>query len=373
MIKSENFSQKTSGRINFSKKVGKPKLLKTISGHCYNQKATFTQNTNRPKIGIDRENYFRDPNFYNDCNLNTQITILRLIENKNLDDKAEKARYIANTNYNMNNTNLNTNHTSNDFNNTFQGHSMDKSLSKHKKLFTPYSTFEHKENYQESTHEGNEESNNPGEQFKEKPKLKEELSYNELPKIYDNFKSNTTTHKDNNNNSPNQLFGYLSFDMSCRNKSSNKISYGSENEKLNYINQPSLKPQKSCSKILESDEFYYKSVFKGRDIFKPKSKVVVDNKLNLKYAENEEQYKQMIKRENKILMQKGLPIKIKNVSPFINIKLNDAKDRLRFMKGIIDFSYPGFVLKKIKVMTKYLADEKTKSKSNKKEFFSPVG
>ena len=121
---------------------------------------------------------------------------------------------------------------------------------------------------------------------------------------------------------------------------------------------------------LKSDDFYYKSVFKMKPLFR-KIRPVVDNKLNMRYSENEEQYKKIIEKEQKILLAKGKKIKNKNISEHINIKMDDIKKRIRFMKGIIDFSYPGFVLAKIKAIDKELKKQ-NEYKQKLHEYHSPV-
>lgn len=121
---------------------------------------------------------------------------------------------------------------------------------------------------------------------------------------------------------------------------------------------------------LKTDDFYYKRVFKMKPLFK-KRRPIVDNKLNMRYAENEEQYKNIIEKEQKVLLAEGKRVKNKNISEHINMKMDDIKKRIRFMKGIIDFSYPGFVLTKIRAIDKQLKRENDfKNKLN--EHLSPV-
>lgn len=121
---------------------------------------------------------------------------------------------------------------------------------------------------------------------------------------------------------------------------------------------------------LETDDFYYKSVFKMKPLFR-KIRPVVDNKLNMRYAENEEQYRKIIEKEQKILLSQGKRIKNKNISDHINSKMNEIKNRIRFMKGVIDFTFPGFVLTKIKSIDKQLKKENEfRHKLNK--YYSPV-
>ena len=101
-----------------------------------------------------------------------------------------------------------------------------------------------------------------------------------------------------------------------------------------------------------------------------KFRPIVDNKFNMRYAENEEQYQALIEKEAKILKAQGKPVKKKNVSELIKFQMKDIKDRIRFMKGIMDYTYPGFVLTKIEVMEKQLNSEDTSSRF--KNFLTPV-
>ena len=107
---------------------------------------------------------------------------------------------------------------------------------------------------------------------------------------------------------------------------------------------------------LQNEDFYYKSVFKMKPLFR-RRRPVVDNKLNMRYAENEEQYRKIMEKEHKILISQGKKIKSKTPSDYIITKVDDLKTRIRFMKGIIDFSFPGFVLTKIKTIDKRLKKE----------------
>ena len=115
---------------------------------------------------------------------------------------------------------------------------------------------------------------------------------------------------------------------------------------------------------------YYNRVFKMKPLFR-KIKPIVDNKLNMKYAENEEQYKKIVEKEKKILLSQGKKPKNKKLSEYITLKVDDIKTRIRFMKGIVDFSFPGFVLTKIKAIDKKLKLEKD-YKTKLKNYHSPV-
>ncbi len=115
---------------------------------------------------------------------------------------------------------------------------------------------------------------------------------------------------------------------------------------------------KKYNSYKSNDEYFYKIVFKSKRLFKLNQKLVIDNKLNMIYAENEDQYKKIIDREYKRLISEGKKVKSKNVSPSIKLKLKETKNRIQFMKGIMDYSYPGFVLSKIKFMQKKLNEHK---------------
>ena len=115
---------------------------------------------------------------------------------------------------------------------------------------------------------------------------------------------------------------------------------------------------------------YYNRVFKMKPLFK-KIKPVVDNKLNMRYAENEEQYKNIMEKDSKALLLQGKKVKNKIPSDYIKIKVDDIKTRIRFMKGIIDFSFPVFVLTKIKAIDKKLKKE-NESRYKSKDYRSPV-
>lgn len=139
-----------------------------------------------------------------------------------------------------------------------------------------------------------------------------------------------------------------------------------ENFKIPLINHENFKLCKTIKN--ESDDYFFRRVFKMKPLFR-KKKPIVDNKFNMRYAENEEQYLQIIEKEKKILKAQGKPIKKKNVSELINLQVNDIKEKIRFMKGVTDFTYPGYLLAKIKAIDKILKQDNL----NKiREFYSPA-
>ena len=103
----------------------------------------------------------------------------------------------------------------------------------------------------------------------------------------------------------------------------------------------------------------YKIIFKSqlsnnKDHLKP----LIENRYNLKYSDNEEQYNLIVDKENEEKIAKGKKIKNRKPCAFIKFKLNDALDKVKFMKDVIDYSYPKYVLSKIKIKQKNLSKEK---------------
>ena len=123
-------------------------------------------------------------------------------------------------------------------------------------------------------------------------------------------------------------------------------------------------------KPMDNDDFYYKNVFKMKPLFKT-IKPIVDNKLNMKYAENEEQYNKIVERERILLLSQGKKAKNKQSSKKSDIKMDKIKKRIKFMKGVMDFIYPGFVLTKIRTIDKQLKRE-NELHNKLHEYISPV-
>ena len=129
--------------------------------------------------------------------------------------------------------------------------------------------------------------------------------------------------------------------------------------------ETNLKNSSFKNRNVLSPEKLYKIIFKSQN--SPKSlKTIIENKYNMKYAENEEQYDFIIRKEYKKKIAEGKRAKIKNVSPSIKLKLDEAQDKVHFMKDIIDYSYPLFVLSKIKIRQKNLRE--LKEQRHKKNF-----
>ena len=112
------------------------------------------------------------------------------------------------------------------------------------------------------------------------------------------------------------------------------------------------------------DDFLFKRIFyddKKKDQFK--NKEVIDNKLNIIYAENQAQYYKNLVKFNNMLKQNGKKI-LHEVGPTVtDIKLSKIKNKMSFMKKIVDYAYPNMVLTRVResekvIRKKILSEEK---------------
>ena len=106
---------------------------------------------------------------------------------------------------------------------------------------------------------------------------------------------------------------------------------------------------KNNIKINKSVDYAYKSIFPNEHLYKEKTKFV-DNKLNLVYCQNEMQYKYIMEKQKKL---KGANI-IEKESEQIKERVDNIKTKVKFMKNVIDYSYPSFLLAKIQIWKKNL-------------------
>lgn len=146
---------------------------------------------------------------------------------------------------------------------------------------------------------------------------------------------------------------------------STDISYDST---LNYRNQsininkfPNVSSQSDYSinndfnQKLNDVNFIYKNIFTKSPLFKEKARYI-DNKLNMVYCQNESQYKLIMERRNKL--NNGSVLKFGEDSEKIKGQVEDIKTKIKFMKNIMDYSYPGFMLTKIKAWGKNISNQK---------------
>ena len=97
------------------------------------------------------------------------------------------------------------------------------------------------------------------------------------------------------------------------------------------------------------DEFLYKKIFYDYQLRKKiKLTKIVNNKLNLLYAENEKQYNEKMKKYNLKLKKQGKKNQhLEGPNP-IEVKLFDMDSKVKFMKKIVDYAYPNMVLCKVR-------------------------
>ena len=92
---------------------------------------------------------------------------------------------------------------------------------------------------------------------------------------------------------------------------------------------------------------------------------VIDNKLNLLYAEDEKHFENKLRIKNIKLMQKGKKLrKMVLDENYAKDKLNKAKKTIWLLKGITDYAYPDIILQKYK-----LKNGKFDAKENKLKNF----
>ena len=148
-------------------------------------------------------------------------------------------------------------------------------------------------------------------------------------------------------------------------KDSNNLPSLFNNQSLTDLDKRLLEQRKKYEAEME----YYKKVFKVKGLFKRKGKTI-DNKLNLVYAENEEQYNLKIEKQNEKRLLKGLPPKNLDKNKILNAQINNAKDKIKYMKAISDWAFPGIVVAKIKLVDKKIEESNAKKKEN--NMLSPV-
>lgn len=122
------------------------------------------------------------------------------------------------------------------------------------------------------------------------------------------------------------------------------------------------------------DNYLYKKIFYYSDKNKKLKSDSLDNKLNIIYSENENQYKQNIIKLNDLYKKMGKN-KYYSLEPSQSeTKLKTLKYRVDFMKRIVDYTFPNMVLTKIREQKKIVYEKKNKlinivtSKINRNNF-----
>ena len=114
------------------------------------------------------------------------------------------------------------------------------------------------------------------------------------------------------------------------------------------------------------DEFLFKKIFNDGERKKlPNKYTIIDNKLNIFYADNHIQYNKNLMKHNAKLKKKGRKI-LHEVGPSsTEVKLNSIKSKMNFMKKIVDYAYPNMVLARVR------ESEKVYKKKNVSEIKLP--
>lgn len=114
----------------------------------------------------------------------------------------------------------------------------------------------------------------------------------------------------------------------------------------------------SDSKRRNNVDYLYKSIFTTKPIVKQNYNKYIDNKLNLVYSENLQQFKLIMNRRNKLETNNRV-ISSKNGDDNEKIieQVNDIKTKINFMKSIMDYSTPHFLLTKAKAIVQKLHKE----------------
>ena len=164
---------------------------------------------------------------------------------------------------------------------------------------------------------------------------------------------------------------YLSRSMICRfnfnnNKEEekfNKINTSSKNSKENKINIRLAHKKKGDNtllrpKKLSKNMFLYKKIFYYADKKKKiKNDKDLDNKYNILYSENENQYRKNFEKLNEIYRRLGKK-KIYNIQlSHSQNKIKGIQERVNFMKKVVDYTYPDMVLAKIKEQDKTIYEK----------------
>jgi hypothetical protein len=149
-----------------------------------------------------------------------------------------------------------------------------------------------------------------------------------------------------------------SFDSTLNNKNDSNlklpnISISTTNLNKKKLNINNLEDSEQKRKEVEYD---YRSIFSSSNLFKEKVRYI-DNKLNIVYCQNESQYKFIMEKRNKLL-KNGSVLKFEEDSEKVKGQVKDIKEKIKFMKNVMDFSYPGFMLTKIKSWEKNLSNQK---------------
>ena len=176
---------------------------------------------------------------------------------------------------------------------------------------------------------------------------------NEKSKTINNNLNEIKTNSNDNNNNINNINNINNFNSII----SNGYNFIPTNlpmflrEKFNIKGTTILSP--FC--VEARDDFLLKKILyaeEKKNILKTKE--VVDNKLNIFYAENQNQYDKNLLRHNLKLKKKGKKVFHKVGPSQTEMRLTRIKSKMNFMKKIIDYAYPNMVLARVRQTEKVI-------------------
>lgn len=191
------------------------------------------------------------------------------------------------------------------------------------------------------------------------------MNYSPIKDIFENEKSKTMTINNNineiksnfNNNNNEKYTNNINTINNLKSIISDGYNFVPTNlpmflrEKFNIKGTTILSP--FC--IEARDDFLFKKLLydeEKKNILKRKD--VVDNKLNIFYAENQNQYDKNLLKHNLKLKRKGKKIFHKVGPTQTEMRLTRIKSKMNFMKKIIDYAYPNMVLARVRQTEKVI-------------------
>ena len=168
---------------------------------------------------------------------------------------------------------------------------------------------------------------------------------------------NTTIITNSNNTNTKSKILINGKNLSFSKKNTNKsLNYIDNSKKTNF----SINNQKQNIRLINQPkkdvEYEYKCIFTEQPIFRKRRNQYLDNKLNLVYSENEEQYKAIMRRKSELMKNKDPTPKAGDDSEKIIQRVKDIKNKIKFMKCVMDYSYPDFILTKAQSMVKQFSN-----------------
>ena len=124
--------------------------------------------------------------------------------------------------------------------------------------------------------------------------------------------------------------------------------------------------------VNSKEEYLYKKIFYNNKHKIKANNYLIDNKLNLIYAENEKQYIDIITK-SRINIKKRKKLKNLKLLNSMNKEMKELNDKSRFIKKVIDYTFPEMVIGRIKEEKKIAKKSRNKNikiidcKSVKKE------